>query len=304
MQNCSPTLFPTDTVNFPELVHTAQTSPGLETDSSSSLSLNIPEWSSRDLDDFFAAFFSESSLDKLPPIPEDVLQADSISRLETTSSPPESSPHDSITDCNCLTTALGLLSKSDTSTYTGFGPEKQSFSPTESLISENESVAISVDNILQCSYAQDSQVLILLALVVSKVLDGYLRAARVAPGAIQPQSSRSSSAFTCPLSTEMANAYVHGEDSLRTAGQLVLGELHRALKLVNGLATRLNECGSYRSSPDWMRRSSSAGLSPTGFDKSGAVSFSSAIMDQLGMDLRRQLKSVVATITRMLQGAA
>jgi hypothetical protein len=274
------------------------------------LSLEIlSEWSSRELDDFFATFVSVPGLDKLSPFPDGLLQADGMSHSDMTSSPPDSSPHHSISDCNCLTTALGLLGKSDSSAGNGFGPVKQSFSPTESLISENESVAVSVDNILQCSYARDSQVLIILALVVSKVLGRYLRAARVAPavqGTIPPQSPRSSSAFAQNQyhQSGMAKAYVHGEDSVRTAGQLVLGELHRALKLVNRLAARLNERGSCCSTPDSIRGPSSAGLSQKGFDEASMVSFSSTMLDQLGTDLRAQLKSVVATITGMLQGAA
>lgn len=297
-------------MNFPEPEHTAHLSPGPETVSSSSLPLEaLSAWSSQELDDFFATFVSVPGLDKDSPFPDDLLQADGMSHSDMTSSPPDSSPHDSISDCNCLTTALGLLSKSEFSAENDFGAVKQTFSPTESLISENESVAISVDNILQCRYAQDSQVLIILALVVSKVLGRYLRAARVAPavqGAITPQSPRSLSAFAQEQYHEsgMAKAYVHGEDSVRTAGQLVLGELHRALKLVNGLAARLNERGSGCCTPDWMRGSNPAGLSQKGFDEEGLVSFSSKMLNQLGTDLRGQLKSVVATITGMLQGAA
>ena len=297
-------------MNFPEPEHTALLSPGPETVSSSSLPLEaLSAWSSQELDDFFATFVSVPGLDKDSPFPDDLLQADGMSHSDMTSSIPDSSPHDSINDCNCLTTALGLLSKSEFSAENDIGAVKQTFSPTESLISENESVAISVDNILQCRYAQDSQVLIILALVVSKVLDRYLKAARVAPavqGAITPQSPRSLSAFAQEQYHEsgMAKAYVHGEDSVRAAGQLVLGELHRALKLVNGLAARLNERGSGCSTPDWMRRSNPAGLSQKGFDEEGLVSFSSKMLNQLGTDLRGQLKSVVATITGMLQGAS
>jgi hypothetical protein len=311
-QSCFPPLSPIDPANLTHPAHTPpHASPDPETASSSSLSLDkLPEWSSRELDDFFATFDSDPSLglDQLSPFPDSSLQADGMSHSDTTSSPPDSSPHLSISDCNCLTTALGLLSKSNSSPDNSFGPVKRPFSPTESLISENESVAVSVDNILQCSYAQDSQILILLALVVSKVLDRYLRAARVAPalhGAIPPQSPRSSSALAQKQyhQSGMAKAYVQGEDSGRTAGQLVLGELHRALKLVNRLTARLNERGTFCTTPDWMRGLGSAGLSQKGFDENSMVSFSSIMLDQLGTDLRGQLKSVVATITGMLQDA-
>ncbi|KAF2258318.1 hypothetical protein CC78DRAFT_621925 [Lojkania enalia] len=318
-QSCFPTFSPIEpiTVNLSEPVDTAgaHASLGPEIDSSSSLSLEtLSEWGSRELDDFFSPFISVPGLDTLSPFPDGFLgvQVDGMDHLDMTSSPTDSSLHHSISDCNCLSTALGLLAKSDSSAGNGFGPAKQSFSPTESLISENESVAISVDNILQCRYAQDSQVLIILALVVSKVLDRYLRAARVAPAAqeaISPQSRRPSSAFAQKLhhQSRMAKAYVHGEDSVRMAGQLVLSELHRVLKLVNALAARLNELGSGCSTLDWMRGGgpSPAGLlSQQGFDEASMVSFSSTMLDQLGTDLRRQLKSVVATITGMLQGAA
>ncbi|KAH8653266.1 hypothetical protein BGZ60DRAFT_533446 [Tricladium varicosporioides] len=294
-ESTSPTFSPID----PFSVHVSL---GPETDPSSSLSLeSVSDWSSRELDDYFATFNSVPGLYKLSPFPDGL---DGMSYSDLTSNPPDSSLHHSISDCNCLATALGLLGKSESS---DFGSVKQSFSPTESLISENERVAVSVDNILQCRYSQDSQVLIILALVVSKVLDRYLRAARVAPAVqgVTPQNLHSSSAFAQKQYPQsgMAKAYVHGEDSVRTAGQLVLGELHRALKLVHGLTARLNERGSGYSTPDWTRGTSPAGLSQKSFDEMSMISFSSTMLDQLGTDLRGQLKSVVATITGMLQGA-
>jgi len=273
----------------------------------------LSEWSSRDLDDFFATLVSVPSLDELSPF-SDLLQTDGMSSSEVASSTsdifsqPIISSHHSVSDCNCLTTALGLLAKSESLADQGFGPGNPPFCPTESLILENERVVVSVDSILQCRHTHDSQVLIILALVVSKVLDRYLRAARVAPATTE-QGLRSSSAFTQKQyhQSGMAKAYLHGEDSLRTAGQLVLGELHRVLKVVNGLATRLNERGSRSSTPNsktagWMGPSSSG--STRGFDEPSIVSFSSTMLDQLGTDLRGQLKSVIATITGMLQGAS
>jgi len=290
-----PTFSPIDPVS-------AHVSPGPETNPSSSLSLeSVSEWSSRELDDFFATSISVPGLDKLSPFPDGL---DGMSYSDLTSNPPGSSPHHSISDCNCLATALGLLGKSECS---DFGSVKQSFSLTESLILVNESVAVSVDNILQCRYSQDSQVLIILALVASKVLDRYLRAARASPAVqgVIPQNPHSSSAFAQKQYSQsgMAKAYVYGEDSVRTAGQLVLGEMHRALKLVHGLAARLNERGSGYSTPDWMRGTSPAGLSQKSFDEASMICFSSTVLDQLGRDLRGQLKSVVANITGMLQGA-
>ncbi|CAO2655479.1 Nn.00g105430.m01.CDS01 [Neocucurbitaria sp. VM-36] len=310
-QSCFSTISPIDVpVTHLGQVHIAHASPGPETDSSSSLSLEtLSEWNSQEFDDFFATFVSVPELDKRSPFSDGLLQADGMSHSDMLSSPPGFSTHHSSSDCNCLTTALGLLSKSASSAGNGFGPMTQSFSPTESLISENESVAVAVDNILQCTYAQDSQILIILALVVSKVLDRYLRAAKVIPavqGAIPPQSPLSSSTFAEKQyhQSGMAKAYVHGEDSVRTAGQLVLGEFHRALKLVNGLVARLNERATCCSTSEWMRGSSSAGLAQKSFDEASIVSFSSTMLDQLGMELRGQLKSVVATITGTLQGAA
>ncbi|KAF2158585.1 hypothetical protein M409DRAFT_30912 [Zasmidium cellare ATCC 36951] len=224
-------------------------------------------------------------------------------------SPIDSALQHSTSDCDCLATALDLLGKSDSSPDYGSSSLKQARTPTETLIFENRSVATAVDNMLQRSCAHDSQVLIILAFVVSKVLGRYGRAARVAPLSqcgSPPQSPRTSSAFgqkRHPPSS-MALAQIHGEDSCRAAGQLVLGELHRALKLVNELAARLNERGSRSSSPDWMRRSASAGLNGEGLGQASTVSFSPTMLDHLGNDLRGQLKAVVATITGMLQGAA
>ncbi|KAK4502082.1 hypothetical protein PRZ48_007893 [Zasmidium cellare] len=280
--------------------------------SSSSLSLacdTLAEWSPREMDDFFASFITIPGKDKPSPLPEPMLPSDDVFSTMV-NSPMETSRQHSTSDCDCLTTALDLLGKSDTQPDFSSSSVRQGKTPTETLISENQSVASAVDNILQCSCAQDSQVLIILALVVSKVLGRYGRAARVGPssqGGSPPLGPRSmpSMGMTRHRPSSMTMAHIHGEDSGRAAGQLVLGELHRALKLVNELAARLNASGSSSGSPEWMRRPGSAG--PNGgssLDPTSTVSFSPSMLDQLGSDLREQLKAVVATITGMLQGTA
>jgi hypothetical protein len=82
-------------------------------------------------------------------------------------------------------------------------------------------------------YAHDSQILVVLTLVVSKVLDRYLQAAKAAParqGPVSLRIPRSSSGYGQNVfyRPDMGNSDVHGEDRIRSAGQLVLGEFHRA----------------------------------------------------------------------------
>ena len=100
----------------------------------------------------------------------------------------------------------------------------------------------------------------------------------------------------------MTSVFPSGDNS-RATGQLVFGELHRALRLVNEVTARLRDHGSRCSSPDWTRGSSSVGSSRGSLDEAGLVSFSPSMLDQLGSDLLEQLKIVMATITEMLQNA-
>ena len=259
-----------------------------------------------EFDSLFSTFTPTGSLDGVSLLPSSLLRTNSTSRSDLTSNSSDTSLHHSIGDCDCLATALGLLSKFNSATDDGPEPADQSVSLAQSLIAKNKSVSIAVENILQCSYAQDSQVFIILALVVSKALDGYLRASRVETTAQELLPSYGSCKSSIPAQTPfhlsgVPEEYKPREDCIRTGGQLVLGELHRILKLINGLSSRLQKHGSCHGVPDWMCGSNFPGSSPQDIRKLNTVSFSSTMLNQLVPDLRRQLSTVVEKITGVMR---
>lgn len=295
---------------------------------------SFPEWNTRELDEFFASFepgpemsTHSASYDSLMSLGLDApdmnmdsgdsnafmsenmfsFDDDAFAAMSTVSGPRPNRYERPSQPCCCIMTALSFLNDSSTPLGRTVTPDGQPLAEIESVISENEGIVASMDNILQCHCSSDAYVLVILSLVVFKILGRYGRAVKAAPG-VAKDISQPGSPYRLHRSTSVASSNcAEGEDCSRVAAQLVLGELHHALRLVNELSSRFNQhrIGGKRS----LSAGSSSSSSSSSVDMDvvmgdeSATPFSPTMLDQLEADLRQRLRSVSLTIIGMLRGA-
>ncbi|KAL9045274.1 MAG: hypothetical protein Q9214_001660 [Letrouitia sp. 1 TL-2023] len=208
--------------------------------------------------------------------------------------------------CCCLKTSLGFLkdlSANSSKAYAFQGDAGPSF-PIQSVIAKNERIVEAIDSMLQCFCSQDGYLLTVLSLVAFRVLDWYAAAGRAAPTFMRTADSyksnirKPSNALKWSASSsasQFAGSFgMDNEDPGRLAAQTILGELHRAQRLVNKLSARVRgmKIGGPISASD-----------PIDIlrDNQGAWPFFPTILDQLQMDLRKHLRTVSLKIGGMAQ---
>lgn len=96
----------------------------------------------------------------------------------------------------------------------------------------------------------------------------------------------------------VGNYHLGGKDSDRMAAQLVLSELHRVQRLINRLSEKLK--GKEPSEGVETPNSLASGQIPRAFS-SPALPFSPAMLDHLGTDLRRRLRTLSLDIVETLR---
>ncbi|KAK4168176.1 aflatoxin regulatory protein-domain-containing protein [Cladorrhinum sp. PSN259] len=192
----------------------------------------------------------------------------------------------------CLVKALGLMKElfpnSSTACSSVSSSPKQQDSMSlggdshpmamQTVINQNRRTVEAVGSILSCSCSRDGYLLSVLALIVFKVLRWYAAAA----GKTLPAATLAETVLQTP--TRVGSYSLEGEHSAHMAAKLVLSELHRVQRLVSMLSERL-------------RTSHSADLDTGGM----ASPFSAAVLDQLGVDLKKQLKGLSRDIVEGLR---
>ncbi|KAL6718200.1 hypothetical protein ACLMJK_004288 [Lecanora helva] len=254
------------------------------------------------------------------------------------SSRPSLPSNDSI--CNCLMTILGFLqdSFSDVSEFcTMASPvfnavsHTELFSPSDLVILENEQILSGLDSVLECSCSQDGYLLNTICLIVFKVLDRYAAAARSKVSPLFDNYNTSDSnidlnvshlpnhsmwEFAMPSSSQPTSDPIDNTASgERKCGglvaQTVLGELHRAQKLVDKVSARLKGdviCGGTTTGNTLTTNSSSDTSTDDEFDDTEMSApdgdriwpFSADLLDHLEADLRRRLRTVSSEIVDMI----
>ena len=219
-------------------------------------------------------------------------------------------------DCHCLTSALGSLNELSTNasnlcTMQNF---QDGQSPIQSALVDKERMVKAVDNVLRCPCSQDGYLLTILALIVFKILDWYAAAGRAAPAMGPSRTSHQhhqdqtlNNYWSLCYQRKSDTGIENKEDFGRVAAQMVLGELHRAQKLVNKLSTRLGE--HKLGHTEEQRHNDSTGITNNNLDaikancKGGGSTrpFSMITLNQLEIDLRRRLRTVSAGIVDELR---
>jgi hypothetical protein len=182
-------------------------------------------------------------------------------------------------------------------------------STTQNVLSTNQKTIEVVSEILQCSCSQDGFMLAIISLIIFKMLNWYAAAARQAPlwhnnpgeGSESNHSFNSSHQISpeqvLPDSAATGSPGLEGEDPAYMAAQRVLSELHCVQRLVNQLSTKLKEQVS--------RSGGAAAIQTPGPSEHGhgesSLPFSAGILDQLGVDLRRRLKSLSGEVVALLR---
>ncbi|KAK4175375.1 aflatoxin regulatory protein-domain-containing protein [Triangularia setosa] len=198
----------------------------------------------------------------------------------------------------------------------------------ESVISENKQTIESLTRLLDCECSRDQYLISLMTLIALKVMGWYAAAADDAvsaqpaafewPGSESPSRSRSSVSSgsvasgslgeqVLRLPTIVGNYCVAGQHQGRMAAQLVLSELHRVQKIVNGLSARL-ESIRLRAARDGGSGASSGsssvgdvGEQPLGGARAGP--FSVPTFTQLEEDLRRRFRMLSSETINVLRRA-
>lgn len=205
----------------------------------------------------------------------------------------------------CLVKALGLMKElfpnSTTACSVSSSPKHDSprsgsaaLPPNiQTVITQNRRTVEAIGSILQCDCSRDGYLLSVMALVVFKVLRWYAAAA----GKTKTAATLAEKVLQTP--TKVGSYCLEGEHSEHMAAKLVLSELHRVQRLVNALSERLkvySPIASNASADDAAGRAGNIEL-----EIGVAPPFSAAILDQLGVDLKKQLKALSRDIVEDLR---
>ncbi|KAK4646101.1 hypothetical protein QC761_207360 [Podospora bellae-mahoneyi] len=198
----------------------------------------------------------------------------------------------------------------------------------ESVISENKQTIESLTRLLDCDCSTDQYLISLMTLIALKVMGWYAAAADDAasahPAAFEWPGSQSSSRSRSSVSsgsvasgslgeqvlrlpTIVGNYCVAGQHQDRMAAQLVLSELHRVQKIVNGLSSRL-ESIRLRAAQDGGSGASSGSSNvgdvseqPLGGARAGPLSVPT--FTQLEDDLRKRFRVLSSETINVLRRA-
>lgn len=214
----------------------------------------------------------------------------------------------SIADCSgfCLSQATTLLqqlfenlSASGAQSPAGSQSDESSDAGVESVLSKNKQTIETVRAMLSCTCSRDAYLLAIMSLIVFKVIGWYASVAReTAHATMQDHPISSDSAcfqHRLSMDSEMTSAGEEDDYGRRT-GQAVLSELHCVQRLVNQLSRCLK---------DESVRHSTGPVMGGGLQESARFTtwapISSAMLDQIEMDLRAGLRSLSTEIVTMLR---
>lgn len=271
--------------------------------------------SSNNPTDFFDTFpVFEDAVSELRALPN--ARSPPKSRTSSTSETrSHQEPYTTGENCFCLSQALGIMKQFSqqpsipcTNSSTQGLDKPITLTSIQDVVSKNEHTIETVGSMLQCSCSQDGYLLTIMSLIIFKVLGCYAAAARKTPansddshdmqGLPTPISRHSSHTEYFPQDSSVISNYpLNGEDSARMAAQLVLGELHRVQRLVNGLSTKLKAQAARTSEvadPPY-------GLTCENADTGTTLPLSALMLGQLETDLRKRLKGVSLSLVEVLR---
>ncbi|KAE9364954.1 hypothetical protein N431DRAFT_386913 [Stipitochalara longipes BDJ] len=179
----------------------------------------------------------------------------------------------------------------------------------QNALATNQKTIEVVSEILECSCSQDSFMLAIISLITFKMLNWYAAAARQGPLWRKNSSESSDSSQSFPWDHQMSPGQVlsdsgttdsmglEGEDPAYMLAQRVLSELHCVQRLVNQLSMKLREQVARSGSASVVQ---TPGPSEQGYGECSGP-FSPGTLDQLGVDLRKRLKSLSGEVVGLLR---
>ncbi|KAF2723089.1 hypothetical protein K431DRAFT_283253 [Polychaeton citri CBS 116435] len=189
---------------------------------------------------------------------------------------------------SCLVRALGFMEQLSPASCLG---QTAALPTVKAVIAQNEGTIEAVSKMLDCTCSQDGYLLAVMSLIIFKILGWYAAAACQKPSSqhSQASSSRQSSPSEQMLRTpSVAGSYrLHGDDSSRTAAQLVLIELHRVRRLIDQVSSRLKSLAVKRDGGE--EPEVSGGLD---FVSDMSLPFSATMYNQLDAALVTRLRAL------------
>ncbi|KAJ5726148.1 Aflatoxin biosynthesis regulatory protein [Penicillium malachiteum] len=174
--------------------------------------------------------------------------------------------------CGCLAASLDLFRQlipphPASCTRIHISPSYKQDPTTESIVATNARTVDAITQTLHCSCANDGFLLVMVFMAAFKVMSWYGTAAR-------------------GLNSDLTRNDLHSlgsliEDPARLTAQSVFSELHRVQKLVNALSAKV---GRYKTD-----------------DNTGDQPFSSAVLHQLELDLRKRIRALSLEIIDILK---
>ena len=270
------------------------------------------------------------SIDFLNHNPDAISEASSLDRPNTSKSSSLSSNAQSLLNGNtgvsealdlascCLVQALDLMRKlsstnsnvcilangqNDVATVSNMGTDGNISAQT--VVAENQQTFEAISNMLQCSCAEDSYVLTILSMIVLKTLERYAAAARRQSGAAGEKGEKPNTSTSTKEQVRQISG-INDESVGRLEAQLILGELHRAQRLVKQLSPKLKARGGEaggKGGGGVDRETSRGDLQPSSLSEGRATKapFSSTIFEQIEVDLRKALSTLSSEIITMLR---
>ncbi|KAL9634594.1 MAG: hypothetical protein Q9164_004000 [Protoblastenia rupestris] len=216
----------------------------------------------------------------------------------------DSNPHFTDPNSTCMPLALSLLATLHGNATTCSIPmtaakipthKKPRITPTsDEIIATNKVTLDKTMNILKCHCsARNEQLVFFIAFIAFKIMARYAAAAQ--EGDSKTEGLASSHAFeqVSYVPTTMSDYQLSGNDCGRVRAQLVLGELHRVVRLVEMLSKRLEE----------VRQNADVPMSGSNGDHGGGKGdcISASVFTQLETDLRNHLRAVTKDTMTILR---
>ena len=287
--------------------------PGIQGFPSQGNSLNtFNDWSTPDLmfSPLFSGMPSPPSSHCTQPTPPSSTATPPLPPLVSTSSC--ESVTESISSCttgdsHCMNTACSILaslhneshhgSPTTENDYTGF--DYSSFlNLTDDSITTARVALDKASMMLQCPCsAENEHLTFLLSMITSKTMAVFAQAAYDSAKSGHLDASVFGSKSNLPMSSTAGNMSLDSSNSSRAKAQLLLGELHQVVRVIDTLSTRFQD----------LKRTGSVangGLHGNNLCQSGSTSpvMSPSTFDQMEADLRKRLRAITDHVVGSLRG--
>jgi hypothetical protein len=215
--------------------------------------------------------------------------------------------------CSCPIRAVDILGLYFSTSMNGAISSQEQSNDTKShnvqkVILQNKQTLEALTGMLHCSCSQESNLIVIMALILSRVLNYYKSAAHsssstYATGWFTPSLHSVDSIHLLeqtPPFTTLGKYSARDEKSTRMTAQLVLSELHRVQRFLSQFSQKIKAFKPDRDLASLMGTSNQPDVLL--FDEKAFSLFSYSTLDQIGPQLHKRLELISTEIINKLRG--